>query len=79
MTLTLDIPPDTEANKLLQAAIALYDAQIVTQGQAAQMAGLTRAAFIEALGRAGVPVFHYDSAEELLAEAGIAHPAPILQ
>jgi predicted HTH domain antitoxin len=77
MTLTLDIrthAPQEDAEqreKLARAAIALYDARLVTQGQAAEMAGLSRADFIEALIRAGVSVIQYDSAEEILAEAAL--------
>ena len=71
MTLTLDIPPDVEAARLEHAAVALYEARLLTQGQAAQLAGLTRAAFIGALRNAGVSVIQYDSAEEILAEADL--------
>lgn len=71
MTLTLDIPETLDAARRERLAVALYDARMVTQGQAAQMAGLSRAVFIEALGRHGVTPFQYDSAEELLAEAGL--------
>ncbi|HZP80518.1 MAG TPA: UPF0175 family protein [Chthonomonadaceae bacterium] len=53
----------------VEEAIALYTARSVTQGQAAALAGLSRAEFIEALGKAGVSVFQYDSVEELLKEA----------
>lgn len=68
MTLTMDIPADVEREKLVRAAIALYDARIFTQGQAAQMAGLSRVAFFDALGRCGVSPFQYDL-DEALADA----------
>ncbi len=72
MTLTLDIPVGTqgaqERQKRVKAAVAMYDAQLVSQGQAAELAGLSRAEFIDALGRFGVSPFQY-SAEEALAEA----------
>lgn len=46
MTLMLDIPqrgPDgVEADKRLRAANALHDARMLTQGQAAEVAGLPR-------------------------------------
>lgn len=77
MTLTLDIIPDAPRQsrelreKLEKAAIALYDAHLVTQGQAAEMAGLSRPDFIEALIHAGVSVIQYDSAEEILEEAAL--------
>lgn len=71
MTLTLDIPDTLDAQQRERLAVALYDARAVTQGQAAEMAGLARADFIDALVRAGVSVIQYDSAEEILAEAGL--------
>jgi len=71
MTLTLDIPDTLDAQQRERLAVALYDARAVTQGQAADMAGLSRPDFIDALVRAGVSVIQYDSAEEILAEAGL--------
>ncbi len=71
MTLTLDIPDTLDAQQRERLAVALYDARAVTQGQAAEMAGLARADFINTLVRAGVSVIQYDSVEELLAEAGL--------
>ncbi len=71
MTLTLDIRPaqDNESReKRLKAAVALYDAEMVSQGQAAEMAGLPLSEFLLALGRYGVSVFQY-GAEEAVAEA----------
>lgn len=73
MTLTLDIPPNLDAVKRERLAVALYDAQVVSQGRAAQLAGLSRAAFIDALGRYGVTPFQY-TVEEILVEAGLASP-----
>ena len=70
MTLTLDIPPDIEAGKRERLAAALYDARMVSQGRAAQIAGLSRAAFIDALGKYQVTPFQYD-ADEGLAELGM--------
>jgi predicted HTH domain antitoxin len=52
----------------VEEAIALYEARAVTQGQAAALAGVSRAEFIDALGRAGVSPFQY-SAEEAIEEA----------
>lgn len=49
-------------------AVALFAAQLLTQGQAAEMAGLTRIAFFDTLGRFGVTPFQY-TWEEALAEA----------
>ncbi len=71
MTLTLDIRPaqDNESQeKRLKAAVALYDAEMVSQGQAAEMAGLPLSEFLSALSRYGVSVFQY-GAEEAIVEA----------
>lgn len=72
MTLTLDIPVGIqgaqEREKRVKAAVAMYDAQLVSQGQAAELAGLSRSEFIDALERFGVSPFQY-SAEEAIAEA----------
>jgi predicted HTH domain antitoxin len=51
----------------LQDALTLYDLRVVSLGIAARIAGVSVSEFIEALGRAGIPVFQY-SAEEVLAE-----------
>lgn len=72
MTLTLNAPPETQdagqREKRLKAAVALYDAEMVTQKQAADLAGLSLSEFLSSLGRYGVSVFQY-SAEEGIAEA----------
>lgn len=72
MTLTLDIPVGIqgaqEREKRVKAAVAMYDAQLVSQGQAAELARLSRAEFIDALERFGVSPFQY-SAEEAITEA----------
>lgn len=73
MTLTLDIPSDLDAAKRERLAVALYDAGVVSQGRAAPLAGLSRAAFIDALGRHGVTPFQH-TAQEVLVEAGLASP-----
>ena len=68
MTLTLDIPTDLDALRRERLAVALYDARLVSQGKAAVLAGLSRAAFIDALGQYGITPFQYD-ADEILADA----------
>lgn len=52
----------------LAAAIKWYELERVSQGRAAEIAGLARAEFLEALGRCGVSPFQYE-AEEIAAEA----------
>ena len=66
--LTLNVPQDLDADKRLRLAVALFDAQLLTQGQAAEMTGLSRVEFYDALGRFGVTPFQY-SWEEAFAEA----------
>ena len=68
MTLTLDIPTELDAPKRERLATALYDARMVSQGQAAHIAGLSRAAFLETLSQHGISPFQYD-AEEIFADA----------
>lgn len=71
-TLTLNIPEDLPADKRLRLAAALFDARLLTNGQAAGMAGMTRAEFLDALERFGVTPFQYNDAEEALADAQAA-------
>jgi len=79
--LTLDMPeeafaalrkdPKEFARELcIAAAVKWYELEMVSQGRAAEIAGLTRAEFITALGRYRVSPFQY-TAEEVMAE--LAH------
>ena len=52
----------------LTAAIKWYELRQVSQGRAAEIAGLTRSEFIDALGKNGVTPFQYD-ADEIEQEA----------
>jgi len=70
-TVTLDLPSSLskeEAQTLL--AIKLYETGRVPLGQAAKLAGYSKRAFMEILGRHQVPVFNY-SPEELREELGL--------
>lgn len=49
-------------------AAKLYERGILTAGQAAEMVGLSKRAFIELLSKYGVSVFGYETLEEM--EAG---------
>lgn len=61
--------PDAFARELqLVAAIKWYELRLVSQGRAAEIAGLSRAAFVAALGRFGVSPFQVDL-DEVLEEA----------
>jgi len=53
----------------LEEAMTLYDLRVVSLGIAARIAKVSVSEFIDALGRAGVPVFQYNP-EEVLAEVG---------
>jgi len=55
----------------LAAAIFWYDQGLISQGKGAELAGLTRVEFIDALGRANVSAIQ-TSVEELRAEMGQA-------
>lgn len=52
----------------LAAAVKWYEDGRISQGRAAEIAGISRAEFIDALGRFGVSPFQV-GAEELIAEA----------
>jgi predicted HTH domain antitoxin len=84
-TITLELPDDatsvgwcSEADfpreLRLAAAIFWYERGLISQGKGAEIAGLTRAEFIDALGRAGVSAIQ-TSVEELQAEGERALPA----
>ena len=69
--LKLNLPPglsEDEAKLLL--AIKLYEVSKISLGQAAQMAGFSKRAFMEILGRYKIPIFAY-SPEELREELGL--------
>lgn len=53
------------------AAVAWYERQRVSQGRAAEIAGLSRAEFLEALDRFGVSPFQ-DTIDELREAAGLS-------
>ena len=64
-TLRIDLPPSlSEDEARLLFAVKLFEVGKVSLGQAAKIAELSKRAFMEILGRYGVPVFRY-SAEEL--------------
>lgn len=65
---TLHQAPDEFAQEMrVAAAVKWYEQGRVSQGRAAEIAGLTRAAFIDALSRYQVSPFQY-TAEELQEE-----------
>lgn len=69
--MTLDLPSNVskdEAQTLL--AVKLYEKERVSLGQAAKLAGYSKRAFIEILGKNNVPVINY-SPDELREELGL--------
>ena len=56
----------------IAAAVKWYELERISQGRAAEIAGLTRAEFITALGQYKVSPFQY-SAEEVLEDLANAH------
>jgi predicted HTH domain antitoxin len=53
----------------LAAAVKWYEMGTAPQSKAAEIAGLSRAEFIDALNRFRISPFQYDSVEELVGEA----------
>lgn len=69
--LKLDLPSKftkDEVQTLL--AIKMYETERLSLGQAAKLAGYSKRAFIEILGRNNVPIFNY-SPDELREELGL--------
>lgn len=68
--LKVELPSNLTSDEAkLLLAIKLYEVGKATLGQAAKLAGFSKRAFIEVLGRYRVPVFNYDP-EELRQETG---------
>ena len=61
--------PETFARELrIAAAVKWYEMQRVSQGRAAEIAGLSRSEFIDALGRYGISPFQ-QTVDELVQDA----------
>lgn len=65
-TLTLTLPDSVEVDsneiKMLLAA-RLYERGSLSLGQAAELAGISKRAFAESLGRFGVSIFNYPASD----------------
>ncbi|MBI2264259.1 MAG: UPF0175 family protein [Armatimonadetes bacterium] len=69
--LRITLPPSlSEEEAKLLLAVKLYEVGKVSLGQAAKLAGFSKRAFMEILGRHRVAVFDYSS-EELRQEIGL--------
>ncbi len=69
--LTLNLPPNiTKDETQTLLAIKLYEMERVSLGQAAELAGYSKRAFMEILGKHNVPVINY-SPEDLRKELGL--------
>lgn len=65
-TLTLQLPDSLEldaAELTMLVASRLYEEGRLSLGQAAELAGLSKPAFAEALGRYGVSLFNYPASD----------------
>ena len=71
--------PDSFVQEMrVAAAVKWYELEQVSQGKAAEIAGLSRADFIEALNRYKVSLFQY-SADEMADEGADVTKDPIFQ
>jgi predicted HTH domain antitoxin len=61
-------PQDFAKELRLAAAVKWYELKLISQERAASVAGLSRAEFLDALGRFGVSPFQYGP-DEILEEA----------
>lgn len=65
-TLTINIPDTVELEDramVMFLASQLYEKSKLSLGQAADIAGLSKRAFMEVLGHYGVSIFNYDGSE----------------
>jgi predicted HTH domain antitoxin len=66
--LTIKLPSSVQLNSFelsMMLAAKMYERGILSTGQAAELVGLSKRAFIEILGKYGVSVFGYNSLEEI--------------
>lgn len=69
--LTLELPSNlTKDEAQILLAVKLYETERVSLGQAARIAGYSKRAFIEILGKNNVPVVNY-SPDDLREELGL--------
>ncbi len=69
--LTLELPSNmTKDEAQILLAVKLFEIERVSLGQAARIAGYSKRAFMEILGKHNVPVFNY-SPDDLREELGL--------
>jgi len=69
-TLTINLPEDTDEQEIKMAvASILFDKAILSSGQAADFAGITKRKFIETVGNYGVSIFG-ETVEDLRTQFG---------
>ena len=69
--LTLDLPSNmTKDEAQILLAVKLFETERVSLGQAARIAGYSKRAFVEILGKNNVPVIKY-SPDDLREELGV--------
>ena len=61
-------PSGFAADLRVAAAVKWYELRLVSQARAAEIAGISRSDFLQALSRLGTTPFQYD-ADEIIAEA----------
>ncbi len=70
-TLSVELPPDISADEArLLLALKLFEEHRVSTGKAAEIAGYSKAGFMEIAGKHGVAVFDYPPGD-LEAELGL--------
>jgi len=63
-TLSLELPSDIRPDEAtLLLAIKLWETGRLSLGQAANLAGFSKSAFMELLGKSGIPVVNYPADE----------------
>lgn len=71
--LTIKVPESVQLNEFelgMMLAAKMYERGILSSGQAAEVAGLSKRTFIEMLGKYGVSVFGYSTLEDIESEIG---------
>ena len=64
VSLTLALPDEISADEArLLLALKLFELHRISTGKAAEMAGFSKATFLEIIGKYGVPVFDYPAGE----------------